>query len=59
MEGVVWFFENEPANILPVLENCPHVQVIFFDSTHSRRATVPEHLPKIRHFNFKSESENE
>ncbi|MGE3975581.1 MAG: HAD family hydrolase [Bdellovibrionales bacterium] len=50
IDGTIWFFENEPANILPVLEQCPHVQVVFFDSTHSRQAVAPDHLPKIQHY---------
>jgi hypothetical protein len=54
--GTIWFFENEPANIWPLIQHTPHVKVIFFDSTHSRRAQVPDHLPKITHFKIKGGS---
>lgn len=46
----IWFFENEPVNIHLVLESLPHVQVIFFDSTHSGQAERPENIPAIMHF---------
>lgn len=37
-EGTTWFFENEPANIHIVLENHPHVKVVFVDTVHSQSA---------------------
>lgn len=46
----IWFFENEPVNIHLVREHTPHVEVIFFDSTHSRKAHPPEDIPAIMHF---------
>lgn len=50
----IWFFENEPANIHLVLNECPHVNVIFFDSVHSQKAPPPpEHIPRIKHFDHK------
>jgi hypothetical protein len=46
----IWFFENEPVNIHLVQEHTPHIEIIFFDSTHSRKAIPPENLPAIMHF---------
>lgn len=46
----IWFFENEPVNIHLVLKDCPHVNVIYFDSVHSGKAPAPEGLPTITHF---------
>jgi hypothetical protein len=46
----IWFFENEPANIHLVMNSSPHVNIIYFDSTHSRRAEPPENIPAIMHF---------
>ncbi len=49
-----WFFENEPLNI-EVLINEPtlsHIDIIFFDSTHSGRAEAPHHLPKIVDYRY-------
>lgn len=37
----VWFFENEPANILVVLDIAPHVQVVFVDTVHSGTGPLP------------------
>lgn len=46
----IWFFENEPANILPLRQQAPHIDIVFFDSTHSGRAEPPEDIPTILHF---------
>ena len=46
----IWFFENEPANIELVRAAHEDVQVIFFDSTHSKKAPSPKDLPKVHHF---------
>ena len=46
----IWFFENEPINIYFVAKHIPSVQIIFFDSTHSRRAEPPLHLPTIQSY---------
>jgi hypothetical protein len=50
--GKIWLFENEPLNILEVQKHHPKVEMIFIDSTHSRRANVPPDLPTILHFLF-------
>ncbi|MCX7978979.1 MAG: HAD family hydrolase [Bdellovibrionaceae bacterium] len=47
---VVWFFENEPVNIELVRQHSPHVQVVFFDSTHSGKSRPPEDIPAIMDF---------
>jgi hypothetical protein len=49
----IWFFENEPVNIHLVLKDCPHVNIIYFDSVHSGKAPAPEGLPTITHFKLK------
>lgn len=46
----IWFFENEPINIELVQNEAPHVNVVFFDSTHSGRAASPTNLPRIMHY---------
>lgn len=46
----VWFFENEPVNVHLVRKECPHVEVVFFESTHSGKAEPPIDIPRI--FNF-------
>lgn len=45
-----WFFENEPVNLIEIEKHHPHVDLIFIDSTHSRKAPKPLHLPQITHF---------
>lgn len=47
---VIWFFENEPVNIHLVRKEVPEIDIIFFDSTHSRQALPPDDLPMIKHF---------
>lgn len=46
----VWFFENEPVNIHLIAKQIPKVQIVYFDSTHSRKAEPPTHLPIIRDY---------
>ncbi len=46
----VWFFENEPVNIHHLREQLPHVNVIFFESTHAGKAEPPVDIPAIMHF---------
>ncbi len=47
-EEDVLFFENEPANILTVSENFPHVKIVFVDTVHSGVGKLPpEHIIKI------------
>lgn len=46
----IWFFENEPANIHVVRRSHQHVEVVFFESTHSGVSEPPSDLPKIMHY---------
>ncbi len=46
----IWFFENEPVNIRLIQESALNIEMIFFDSTHSGQAQVPENIPAIMHF---------
>jgi hypothetical protein len=44
----VWFFENEPVIIHKVRATSPDVQIVWVDTTHSRKASPPEGLPVVR-----------
>ncbi len=44
----IWFFENEPLIIHTVRDEMPHVQIVWIDTTHSRRAEPPSGLHVIR-----------
>lgn len=46
----IWLFENEPTNIRLVRMEHSHVEVVFFDSTHSGQHEPPVDLPKIMHY---------
>lgn len=46
----IWFFENEPVNIRLIQGTDLNIEMIFFDSTHSGQAAVPENIPAIMHF---------
>lgn len=52
--SAVWFFENEPVNISHLRAHGSElktpVEMIFFDSTHSRMAEPPSDLFCIEHF---------
>jgi hypothetical protein len=48
----IWFFENEPVNLSLCERECPEVQLVFIESTHSRREPSPKHLPTVRDFRF-------
>lgn len=49
----IYFFENEPLNLVHLQQFCPHVEMIFFDSTHAGKAQPPESLPSIMDFLLK------
>lgn len=49
----IFFFENEPVNLHHLMQFCPHVEMIFFESTHAGKAEPPESLPRILNFLFK------
>lgn len=44
----IWFFENEPLIINRVLKSSPEIQIVWIDTTHSRRAEPPTELHVIR-----------
>jgi hypothetical protein len=46
----IFFFENEPVNLVHLTQFCPHVEMIFFDSTHAGKAVPPQNLPSIMNF---------
>lgn len=46
----IYFFENEPVNLHHLREFCPHVEMIFFESTHAGKAEPPEDIPRIMNF---------
>ena len=46
----IFFFENEPVNINPILQACPEVEVIFLDTTHARKQEVSPDLKRIKHY---------
>ncbi len=46
----IFVFENEPVNLLRLEHEHPDVDLIFFDSTHSRKAQAASHWKKIGHF---------
>lgn len=48
--GGIWFFENEPLNVNLVREKYQHIEIVFFESTHSGKATAPSDLPRIMHY---------
>lgn len=50
----VCFFENEPVNVNRVRTHLPDVDIIFFDSTHSRREDVCEPICKIDSYKMSS-----
>lgn len=45
-----YFFDNEPVILNLMGAKCPHVESIFFDSTHSGKAEPPADLPRIMNF---------
>lgn len=46
----IYFFENEPVNLHLLLSTAPHVEMIFFDSTHAGKSNPPENIPAIMNF---------
>jgi hypothetical protein len=46
----IFFFENEPVNVNAILQSCPEVEVIYLDTTHSRKQTVTAELKRIKNF---------
>ena len=46
----IWLFENEPVNTNLVARECPTVQIVFVDTTHSGREQVNPAHSKIADF---------
>ncbi|WP_413612544.1 HAD family hydrolase [Bdellovibrio sp. HCB-110] len=46
----IYFFENEPVNLNHLVQYCPHVEMIFFESTHAGKAQPPVNIPRIMNF---------
>lgn len=46
----IFFFENEPVNLHHLAQFCPHVEMIFFESTHAGKAEPPMDIPRIMNF---------
>lgn len=46
----IYFFENEPVNIVPMVEQKTPVEIIFLDTTHAGKAEPPTHIPAIMNF---------
>lgn len=46
----VFLFENEPVNINLIAKELPQVELVFFDSTHSRQETPPEEIFTLVHY---------
>ena len=46
----VFLFENEPVNINLIAKELPEVELVFFDSTHSRKETPPEEVFTLVHY---------
>jgi hypothetical protein len=49
----IWFFENEPVNVNLVRSLHKHIEIVFFDSTHSRQESPPIDVPRIINFLFR------
>lgn len=48
--GKIWFFENEPVNVNLVRLEHEHVDIVFFESTHSGKEEPPKDLPTVINF---------
>lgn len=46
----IFFFENEPVNVNAIISSCPEVEIIFLDTTHSRKQVVNNPVKKIKNF---------
>ena len=49
-QSPVFLFENEPVNINLIAKELPQVELVFFDSTHSRKETPPEEVFTLVHY---------
>lgn len=46
----IWFFENEPVNLHKIRVKHPEVELVFVDTTHSRKLPSPQDLATIDDF---------
>ena len=46
----LFLFENEPVNINLVSKHFPEVELVFFDSTHSRKESASEEMSTLVHY---------
>lgn len=46
----LFLFENEPVNINLIAKTFPDVEMVFFDSTHSRKAQTAEEITTLVHY---------
>lgn len=46
----VWLFENEPVNLNLIEKHLPKIQLVFLETTHSRRAEANPALDSIKHY---------
>lgn len=51
----IWFFENEPVNVNLVRSLHKHIEIVFFDSTHSGKEQPPIDIPRIINFLFRKD----
>lgn len=51
----IWFFENEPVNVNLVRSIHKHIEIVFFDSTHSGKEEAPVDVPRIINFLFRKD----
>ncbi len=40
----IWLIDNEPAILIELINSCPYVNCVFFDTVHSKRAEPPENI---------------
>lgn len=51
----IWFFENEPVNVNLVRSLHKHIEIVFFESTHSGKEQPPLDVPTIINFLFRKD----
>lgn len=49
-QSSLFLFENEPVNINLVSKHFPNVEIVFFDSTHSRQETTNDEVATLTHY---------
>jgi len=46
----IYFFENEPVNLVSMIEDKTAVEMVFLDTTHAGKAEPPQDIPSIMNF---------